>query len=1698
MLFALVLSTMAFGQYTGEIIYDFTDGTIITNQQSADTKLTLGGAYNHHGSTYGLNLKVDQTISIQVDGSATIRFLGSQHSSLDVKGTAIDDGDLGTQVGAVTNDLSDSFDFVYSGTATTLTFTTVAASGNDLYLPKITVIPAQDGGAATGADLNIAYYFDLRDESIISSTYPGNVYEQGLFKIDAGCCNAYAYHDTQHGIQFKDGNIITLQVAGNTRIRLGGDQYSGGTVTASSATGAFDIATQDHVTTVTYPQGTDGGPWVDFVYVGEAGTIDLTAAGSTSYLPYIELSPITYEVSLTQWVQKSGTVTINGTQIDFTSGADASSNATVSVSAGTVVSATDTEASILIDLGGNALSSFTPETTGDIASVSIDGNDLMLNLADDSTDPTSYIIHVSDNSVTVEAEPGETYSYNFFDGTEMPQTSYNTLRYSTFVTSDGILTINSNTEDEALQFGYHDSTHGGVFFPGNSFDMVVAGNAIITFIVDTYGSAEGATLEITDADQNFVGSIAAENIGLGDGFPSTFSYAGPAGVLTATLTSSEHPEAEIYIHGMSIQNEAAVTSNGKIDVWDFGAVQLNEEEYNNNLTEEIINGWYDEGITVGSSGNVFPSFSAGLLSWTGGGNDRLRTSNTNLTRYDENVSGVSEYTGRVYVNSTGATGRYMSITLAEDDEVTLMVLSQNAAGLMHFEYVADPEAQNDAQPITTSNSITELKFVAKEAGTYRVYDVQDKPSYYRIYRKDAVYATLSGDVDLSAAQGIPAEFQIVFTNEAGKTWHVSASNDSYEVDLPAGYDYEISLLNANGYIISSANTVTVTESTSLNIDIEEVILHEVSGAITGLGDQISNLILSYIPDPAADKIFVPEPVINVESATYTVQLEPNVEYTLEAEGVNDFEIPSNTLTITGAQTSDVVFQTKPTFVVSITAEGLTSEQIALVDLTFSNLHEPGYEYSFESVDGIALRNGTYSVSASGLDDYPLEQLLTSNVVVDGADITKEIPFGPVHNWSFDDQVITGETASYKGMKFTGGVSNEIAKGHLVGPAAGTIEIPVNAGEKVIITYYYAADFSIEGGEAITTNSGSTSTLETATYVYEGSEAGSVTLTVNATTYFTHIETAQVVPYAEVVTVGADKDYPSINSALDAVRSMDRPNDERVTIAIDPGNYEEMLVVDVANVSLKNASDNPTVGLANGGVDITDNAVRITSYYGHGYHYYSMGADQKWHADLLEVNKENGYYSHENRGAGTTDGSYWNSTVVVYSSGFEAHNIIFENSFNQYISKKESEDVVEEWANGPLGDRPTDQGNTAVQDRSFKERAGALALANDVDKVILNNCRVVGRQDTFYGGVGSRVAIYRGYVMGSVDFIYGGMTAVFYRTQLVMNTSDASNDVAYLTAAQQQGSERGYLMYECTVTSTTPGVETVSTTRSKPGYFGRPWQANTSEVVFYKTVIETTDYAGASNESLIEPEGWRNTLGGESAKMYEFGTIEESGVDNSSNRVSWATLLTEGILTDETEVTAFNFTRGNDSWDPFAGLLDTDADLLELSVAEGELTPAFSAEVTEYTVEVPAGTTAITVSATAASPSATVNVGTFATIPGSDQVVVTAGDGSTKEYTITVTVEGGVMSIDEATTALSIYPNPATDFAHIVLAQPVTGDLEIGIYNIQGELVKSIVKPQLQSGQQAIQLNVEDLSPGLYMVKAVSFDLILSQKLLIRK
>ena len=1487
--------------------FDFRDGSIVPADTSynGNAEIKYGildiqpgtqNGFGYNGADHGSIFKAGNTIAIEVAGPVTLSIGGCQYSKGDITVTNSDGTYSETRAAATANCLGhgddSTIDFAYTGGASVLTINFSATT----YVPVINIFASQDGSEVSTPEVNRIYNFDFtKDTMTAAGTY-------GFMTINEDSLAAN-FNGAQHGVEFKDGNTFTFPVSGNTIFKFGGCQYSAGsfTATASDANGKFVENPVKGQTSACYHQD---GTTADITYVGGAGTVTIAVTGGKMYVPNITVVPARYDIDVVPYEQKTATVNVNGTTLTVVTGATITDNATVTVSKGEVVNAGAESAKVKISLGKQTLSdAMLTEATGCSAKV-VDGS-VVLTFDKPEAKPYTYTINVADTDATVDPQPGDMFNYQFTDKNVLPQDT--SVKYSTFSTDDGIVTFTSPTET----FAFHDGSHGANLGVGDSISFKVAGNAIITFATCQYSQAD-AVMNFTDAEGNSLGSCSFTNNGAGACGSQTFSYKGNAGVITATLAGTAGLS---YLHGLTIQNEKqSEDSNGKIDVWDFGGAELDSNVYNNRLTADIINGFYGSSIAAGSSGNVAPSsFSAGNLSWVGGINDRIRTSNEAITRYDTQVgtSTLEGATGRLYINKADDSSRCFSIALKADDIVTVYANSQ-AGGSLTFERADDPTAQS----VTVDNPSTGVTatFVAEQDGTYKIYGKTGKPSYYRIVRQDAKYCDTT--INVATPAGFPTDASLVLTNTTtGKNFDVAVTGATVSAKLPTGYTYSLSLKGADEYVVATPATITVAdgeETKTENVTINAVDLVTVTGSITGL-DAANLAKLAIVATVPEGKIYQPKFAINAEAGTYTVKLEKGVSYALTANGVNDYSIGINTISADADSTKDVAFAQKTLNPVKINlvGEGASISNIdelkANTKVTFTNLNEEGYVYTFGLNDEMSLRAGTYTVALSGYNKYPVAPGLISNLTVtDGAEATKDITLNNATKWSFgsaSNDTLTNESA-YNGLVFTGAVKTESGKAHLVAPAGTTIEVPVKAGQNVNVGYYYQADFTVNG-QTVTSNSGSTSKFESSDFTANAD--GTLTITVNTLTYFTGITVGTKVPYAENIYVGADKEYKTINDALAAVRLMDRPNSERVTINVDPGDYQEMLVIDVDNVTLKNTAANPDTALINKGVNITENGVRVTSYYIHGYNYFSMTDDCKYDEEVLKTNKENGYLSFENPGSGTTKNSYWNATVTVRGTGFEADGIIFENSANQYISTKEANDVVQEWTVGGKGTRPTTAGDTSVQNKSFVERAAAIAILGD--KAYFNNCKFVGRQDTLYGASNIRAAFNKCTAMGGTDFIFGGMVATFYKSDIMMNTSEDNNDVAYLTAAQQ-ASGRGYLMYDCNVVSTTPGVDTASEYVSKPGYFGRPWQATTSEVAF----VNTTVGVASDGTSLVTPAGWSASLGGE-ANCYEYNTKELAGVDNSANRVAWSTVLTEPKLADGTELVPYTYTQGTDGWNP---------------------------------------------------------------------------------------------------------------------------------------------------------------------------------------
>lgn len=1198
----------------------------------------------------------------------------------------------------------------------------------------------------------------------------------------------------------------------------------------------------------------------------------------------------------------------------------------------------------------------------------------------------------------VEEEEGTaiayTASYNFADGSVIPQDT--TVATKPFTTKDGLVTLGTG-------YQYHDASHGTLFNGTTITIKAKKGYVVNRIILGTcqYSAETGSAITLKADDEVIQTVASAKTEKCSDTFEFLYDGTEREVVLEFGASTTYVPTMVVYA---SKPVSDAVVDRTKIDAWDFGAGELDATKYNNLLTADIINGFYP-GVAAGTIGKNIASFNTGDLFFEDGGysaTHRWRTKNTALTCYDNsNYPATEGFTGYIYSNKSATDGVYLALAnVQEGDIITVYGFANSTTANFVFECLTNPNVEKQVVVSDVKEKdVKEMKFYAPVTGNYKIYCDNAKLEVARITRQHPAIITVSGTAEIPATLEGPTTLQ--FTDQSIGTVKeaVVGADGSYSVELYADYDYVVSLKDVTDHVIKSGAAIDLngkTEAVSNDIVVEKVAMKTMSGTITGLdAETLATAEFAF----ETENVYKPQIKINAEASpvTYTIDLEVGADYKLVLKNINDYqfkEAVKTDINIT-EDTADVelAVEMKPVHAITLAPEGATLEALKDATVTFANLGvagkgiagDEGYTYTFTiGTDDIKLRDGVYSVKFANTGIY--RQELTSNLKVDGADVTKTVKFSsdPVTKWVFnaEDWIASGITTSSIGTYNTLKVSNSKPHNNVYcySGAGAEIQIPVPAGtQKVVVNFCYSGTFTFDEDTTeytATESKGSTGSSDTVTYTVTNAAASVVTMKVSKEIYINYIEVIEDAEYKEVVTVNPDGsgDYTTIADAIAGIKKMPRTAGQVVTVKIAPGNYEEMIVIDTPDVKLVNASATPSIALKNKGVDIDENAVRITSYYGHGYSYYSMGADCKWNADVLAANKENGYESKKNPG-GTTDGCYWNATVVISANNVSAEGIIFENSFNQYVSAKAADDVIvpqgsaaKELASAPRASLKT-VGDTTVQKKEYVERACALAMTNNVQKIYFENCKFVGRQDILYGGTGALAAFQKCSLYGGTDYIMGPMTAAFNECDLVLNTDPSnSNDVAHITAAQTKNGYNGMVFYKCNVTSTTPGVDTASTAVANPGTFGRNWEATHGQAVF---VMTTVGIAGDGESSLIQPAGWNAGLSGGSKRSYDYRTRELAPVDNTAKRdtTAFGEIPTTPIIRTakvENGVTTYeesplNFEAFLGEWKPFGADYEMDFSVVDpVRAAAPVATPEAGSYKGETTVKLASATEGATI------------------------------------------------------------------------------------------------------------------------------------------
>jgi len=240
------------------------------------------------------------------------------------------------------------------------------------------------------------------------------------------------------------------------------------------------------------------------------------------------------------------------------------------------------------------------------------------------------------------------------------------------------------------------------------------------------------------------------------------------------------------------------------------------------------------------------------------------------------------------------------------------------------------------------------------------------------------------------------------------------------------------------------------------------------------------------------------------------------------------------------------------------------------------------------------------------------------------------------------------------------------------------------------------------------------------------------------------------------------------------------------------------------------------------------------------------------------------FASKKNSEGKEIGTTGSSTIFIYSNNFTAKNISFENS------------------SGRVGQ--------------------AVAVLTSGDRIIFENCRFLGNQDTLYlKGVqdspdktrSSRNYFKNCYIEGTTDYIFGAGTGVFENCTIY-----SKETASYVTAAStRQENEFGFVFINSKI---------IGNAKENSVYLGRPWRP------FAKTV-----YINCEINSTIKPEGWHNWSKPDSEKTTFYAEFNSKGNGaDISKRVSWSHQLTKE---EGKKYTTQNILKGKDNWNPSKSL-----------------------------------------------------------------------------------------------------------------------------------------------------------------------------------
>ena len=326
--------------------------------------------------------------------------------------------------------------------------------------------------------------------------------------------------------------------------------------------------------------------------------------------------------------------------------------------------------------------------------------------------------------------------------------------------------------------------------------------------------------------------------------------------------------------------------------------------------------------------------------------------------------------------------------------------------------------------------------------------------------------------------------------------------------------------------------------------------------------------------------------------------------------------------------------------------------------------------------------------------------------------------------------------------------------------------------------------------------------------------------------------------------GKSNNFNTVQEAVNKAASINPSNENsRVTIHIAPGTYRQQIRVETPYITFIN--DEPSKG-----------EVTLTFYYGIGYKYYSANSGGYYDANLAKK-----------KSSKNPANLRWGATVLLLkkASYFKAKNIVFENSFNRYMTKEEVNDGVE-YTGETIKVKRTS--SLDVKSKAATERAAAISIESTYVEFL--NCKFYSSQDTLYTG-NSPIYFKNCVIEGQTDYIFGKGNAVFDSCELRWKGYSSGSTGGYITAARGDiDNYKGYLLYNCKVTKN-------KSLTVKEGLFGRPWQQS-AKVLFYNTILQDSSTIGAAGWGAMNGVQPENVDG-----FKEYGTKLANGGSVSTSK-----------------------------------------------------------------------------------------------------------------------------------------------------------------------------------------------------------------------